>query len=138
MSAKLLRGLRAARGNDLFGRLAGQLLHMVELMREAADPECQRTQFDDEVVQLALWEIGAHNIPIGPIRLTIEAENLAASPRYQPLDTGGESVRDRDVDGIDRLQQKRLALLERFLDRLAAGGLERHVRTVDRVELAGQ
>src|ERR1700693_612750 len=108
-SAELLRGFLRPVGDDLLGGRAGQLGHMVELMREAADPERQRAQLDDKVVQFAARQIGLDHIPARPVFLGVIAEELPAPARDQALHPGGKGVRHRDVDRIDRLQQERLA-----------------------------
>ena len=51
--AALLRGFGGAARMTFSAVAAGQLLHMVELTREAADAEGQRAQLDDQVVQFA-------------------------------------------------------------------------------------
>src|SRR3954452_964672 len=77
------------------------------------------------------------DVPAGPILLGIVAEQLPSPARHQALHPRGESIGHRDIDRGDRLQQERLAFWQGLLDRLTAGGLERHVRAVDRVKLAG-
>src|SRR6185312_2154155 len=133
----LLGRLFRPRLDYLLGRPAGQFLQMVEAVREAPDTEGQRAQFDDQIVQFAARQKGPHDVPAGPILLGVVTEDLAAPARDQPLHARGKGVRHRDVDAVDRLQQHRLAFRQRLLDALPAGGLERHVGAVDRVEPAG-
>src|SRR5258707_1137989 len=59
----LLRGFLGAGGNDLFGRPAGQLGHVVELAGEAADAECQRAQLDDQIVQFVARQLRPNDVP---------------------------------------------------------------------------
>src|SRR5437764_24988 len=77
-------------------------------------------------------------VPAGPIFFRVIAEQLAAPAGHEALDARRERVRHRDLDRVDRLQQDRVAFRQSFLDRLAAGGLERHVGAVDGVELTGE
>src|SRR5690348_18002904 len=88
----LLRGVRCFPGKHLFGRSPRQLLHMVKAMGEAADTHRQGTQLDDQIVELALRQMGADHIPAGPIGLGIVTEGLAASTGNQPLYPSGEGV----------------------------------------------
>src|SRR5689334_18334227 len=88
----LLRGIRRLRSQHLLGRPSGQFLHMVKAMGEAADTHRQGTQLDDQIVELALRQMGADHIPAGPIGLGIVTEDLAASTGNQPLYPSGEGV----------------------------------------------
>src|SRR6516162_8629870 len=110
---------------------------MVEAVSEAADPQCQRAQLDDKVVQLALRHMGADHVPAGPVRFGVITEDLPASAGDEPLHSRSKRVRDRDLDQIDRFEQERFAFWQRLLDRLPAGRLERLIGTVDAMELPG-
>src|SRR5438105_8578434 len=107
--SRLLRCFLLLGGDDLLGLAAGQLLHMVELMREAADAERQRAQLDDQVVQFVARQIGSDDVPARPVLLGVIAEDLPAPPGNQPLHARGEGVRHGDLNRVDRLQEDRLA-----------------------------
>ena len=123
----------AFRGDDLVGRLAGQFRHVVELVGEAADPGGGRSHLDDEVADLRFRHHGAHHVPAFPALAGVEAEDLAAASRQDGVDLGGGVRRADDLDGVDRLQQHRLALRQRLGDADAAGDAERHVGGIDAV-----
>src|SRR5260370_22957858 len=91
-SPRLLRGLLLLGGDDLLGFSAGQLLHMVEMMREAADAEGQQAQLDDQVVQFVARQVAPDALPARPVLLAVIAEDLAAPPRNHPLPARGAAL----------------------------------------------
>src|SRR5579862_3889906 len=74
--------LMAGRGRGLVGDLLGDTRRRLGQMREAvpigAEPHGQRTQLDDQVVQLGLRHQRLDLVPAGPARTLGIAEDLAA------------------------------------------------------------
>src|SRR5260370_26643299 len=89
-SPRLLRRLLLLGRDDLLGLSAGQFLHMVEMMGEAADAEGQGAQLDDQIVQFAARQVGPDDVPAGPVLLGVIAADLSAAPANQPLHPCGE------------------------------------------------
>src|SRR5262249_1493836 len=67
------------RCDDLIGRLARELGHVIELKREAADAGRGRAHLDDQVPDFGFRHHGAHHIPTGPSVPRVEAEDLPAA-----------------------------------------------------------
>ena len=108
---------------------------MIEVPFEAADPEGQRAQLDDQVPELGLGHLALDLVPAVPAGLGFEAEDLAAPAADQAVDLGGEIRRHVDGHLVDRLEQDRRAVGQAFGHGHAAGGLERLVGAVDRMVL---
>src|ERR1700722_18051484 len=91
-----------SRAADRAARRNGAALYIksycaASAVREAADPEGQRAQLNDQIVQLVLRQVGAHDVPVRPILLAVETEDLAAAARDQTLHPGRESALHRDA-----------------------------------------
>src|SRR6476661_1027193 len=133
-SARWLRGRRGlARRYDLIRGSAHEFGHMVELEREAADAGGRRAHLHDEIADFRFRHLHAHHVPAVPALARVEAEDLAAPPRHEPVHLGGCLRRTDDLDLVDRLEQYRLALRQSIVDREPTGELKRHVGGIDRV-----
>src|ERR1700719_3229630 len=88
--AILLRRLYPLLRQHPLGELAGQLLEMNEAVGIVADAERDRAQLDDEVVDLRFGHVGGDDVPVRPVRLGIETEDLTAPTGDQALHLRGE------------------------------------------------
>src|SRR5260370_18686182 len=79
-----LRG--AARRDDLVRRLSGELRHVIELEREAADAGGGGSDLDDEIADLGFRHHRPHHLPAAPAFARVQAEALAAPARPAGLD----------------------------------------------------
>src|SRR5271163_736420 len=94
-----LRG--AACGHDLIRGSAGEFGHVVELESKSSGAGSRGTNLDNQIADLCLRHLGAHNVPAFPAFAGIEAEDLAAPPGHQRVDLRGGFVRADDLDEMD-------------------------------------
>src|SRR5438045_826432 len=110
--------------HDLIRLLACQLGHVVELGGERADARRRRANLDNEIADLGVRHHRLDHIPPRPTFARVEAEDLAATPGEDGVDLGRRVGRADDLDGVDRLEQHRIALRQRLDDPDPAGGAE--------------
>src|SRR5207245_11660137 len=85
VSRPLLGGVGAAHREHLLGRTPSQIMHVLETMSEAPDPQGQRTELDDQIVQLAFRHMSAEHIPPRAVGFSVIAQVLGTSTRAHPL-----------------------------------------------------
>ena len=126
-SHKCERGLlgRAPGRDDLIGRPAGKLSHMIEFEDEGANASGGRTHFDNQVTDFGFRHLRPHGIPAIPTFAGIEAQYLAPTSRQDSIHLRSRFARADDFDFMDRLKQDRLALRQPFHDPYTTRGAER-------------
>src|ERR1700757_1833068 len=77
-SAVRLRRRRLSRRHDLLRGAAHEFGHVVELESEAADAGGGRAHLHDEIADLRLRHLHAHNVPAVPTLARVEAGDSAA------------------------------------------------------------
>ena len=107
----LFRGF--AGGDDLVGRAAGQFGHVIELGVKPPTPAVAEriSTMRSPISASGIWRAPS---PSRPAFARVEAENLAAPPRDDGVDLRRRIGRADDLDQLDRLEQDRRALRQRF------------------------
>src|SRR6185436_2637353 len=125
--------LLAVRRDDLLGDMGRHVVVVVEGRAERPAAVGQRAELGRVAEELGLGHVRGHDLDPA---VAVHAEDPAASPVEVAVDLAHVGLGHPDLHGHDRLEERRLRLVDAVLERHRGRDLERELVRVDRMERA--